>query len=269
MQPYARRMPSHLFKIPPMIPAGLWRWFCLDLPNWTVAFWVGLLPAVFPQPLCAADSSAGNTNATRASGSALNPAYGVGSWIWDRETHDQQECRLWRSFGIPRSAVVKSAILRIMADNNYRLFLDGREIGRGSDWRIMTEYDLRLLLRPGTHILGVLAFNDFFVAGVVVGLRVRLTDGSVIEVGSDETWRVVPPGVGGGWAKRARAPASWPAATVVGLMGRGIGGNNSRLKGFRFCGCPTFLSGKPVGSSSRWLAYAWSLSGRACTSPRG
>ena len=213
-----------------MIPAGLWRWLGLERPGRTGALLLCLLPAVFPQPLSAADSSAGNTNATRASGSALNPAYGVGSWIWDRETHNQQECRFWRSFEIPKSVFVQSAILRITADNNYRLFLDGREIGRGSDWRIITEYDLRLLLEPGPHVLGVLAFNDFDIAGVSLGLRVRLTDGSVIEVGSDETWRVVPPGVGDGWVKRTQVPATWPGATVVGAFGTRYWGSRFKVE---------------------------------------
>jgi signal transduction histidine kinase len=119
-----------------------------------------------------------------------------------------------------------------MADNTYRLFLDGREIGRGSDWRIMTEYDLTLLLRPGTHVLGVLAFNDFFIAGVVLGLRVRLADGRVIEIGSDENWRVVPPDVGAGWVERARAPASWPDATVLGAYGTGYWGTKFKVERF-------------------------------------
>ncbi|OYV04793.1 MAG: hypothetical protein CFE26_15005, partial [Verrucomicrobiales bacterium VVV1] len=70
----------------------------------------------------------------------LDVSWGVGSWIWSPLTYDKQSCRFWRSFQIPESAVVETAQLRIAVDNGYRLMLDGREIGIGSDWRSVTEY---------------------------------------------------------------------------------------------------------------------------------
>lgn len=59
-----------------------------------------------------------------------NSQYGIGSWIWNQETHDRQECRLWKSFTIPERPAVERACLRITADNFYTVTLDGREIGR-------------------------------------------------------------------------------------------------------------------------------------------
>jgi signal transduction histidine kinase len=148
----------------------------------------------------------------------LDPVYGVGSWIWSNETHDQQYCRLWREFDIPRSATVINARLRITADNTYRLFLDGRELGRGGDWRDLTEYDLTLLLKPGPHVLAVEAFNIANVAGVVAGLRVDFADGGTMEIASDSSWSVVP-GPKRGWEKKNRAEANWRAATVLKAVG--------------------------------------------------
>src|SRR5262245_31581733 len=91
--------------------------------------------------------------------SILDVKHHVGSWIWDTNVFDRQTCRFWRSFEIPNSTVAK-ARLRLTVDNGYRLFLDGREIARGSDWKALTEYDLTWLLNPGRHVLGVEAFND-------------------------------------------------------------------------------------------------------------
>lgn len=151
---------------------------------------------------------------TLQAASALDPRYGVGSWIWAPETRDQQTCRFWKSFEIPMSATVERARLRITADNSYRVFLDGREVGRGAEWRNLAEVDLTLLLGPGPHVLAVEAFNDLNEAGVVLGLNVLLTDGRLREIGSDSSWRVVPNGEGG-WMKRMRASPAWPAAKVV------------------------------------------------------
>src|SRR6516164_2063887 len=90
--------------------------------------------------------------------SILDPVNGVGSWISETNAFDKQTCRLWKAFDIPRSTVAK-ARLCITVDNGYRLFLDGREIGRGSDWRTLNEYDLTWVLTPGHHVFAVEAFN--------------------------------------------------------------------------------------------------------------
>jgi signal transduction histidine kinase len=148
----------------------------------------------------------------------LDSACGVGSWIWAKEAFDKQTCRFWRSFEIPESATVTKACLRITVDNGYRLFLDGREVGRGSDWRTLSEYDVTWLLGPGTHVLAVEAFNDRLQGGLILGLRVKLVDGQVMEVGSDSSWRIVPSDERG-WEKKRRASAHWPAAMVVGALG--------------------------------------------------
>jgi hypothetical protein len=73
----------------------------------------------------------------------------LGQWMWDRETRDKQTCRFWKKFDIPKGSRVVNAQLRIAADNAYTLFLDGRELGRGSDWRTVSVYDLSWLVAPG------------------------------------------------------------------------------------------------------------------------
>ncbi len=140
---------------------------------------------------------------------------GVGSWIWTSESADKQTCRLWRAFEIPKGAWVADARLRITADNGYRFMLDGRELGRGSDWRWVSEYDLTWLLEPGTHTLAVEVFNDALEGGLLAGLRIALTSGEVIQVVSDETWWVVPDG-DMRWERRRRPEPDWEPALVVG-----------------------------------------------------
>jgi signal transduction histidine kinase len=117
------------------------------------------------------------------------------------------------------------ALLLMTVDNEYTLFLDGRQVGRGSDWRILTEYDLTWVLSRGTHRLGVDAFNSADAvsvganaAGVILGLRIEFGDGSVKEVRSDKSWRVVPE-TARHWQTMKHAPPGWPKATVVGPVG--------------------------------------------------
>src|ERR1035437_6573669 len=153
----------------------------------------------------------------------LNPTNGLGFWIWTTNIYPRQTCRLWKSFEVPDSAPVVRALLRITADNGYTLFLDGREVGRGINWRVVTEYDVTWLLDAGRHVLAVDAFNDADTgganaAGVILGLRVNFADGHSFEVGTDQSWRVVPK-TEHDWQTRTHASAHWPAARVIGPWG--------------------------------------------------
>ncbi len=142
-------------------------------------------------------------------------SFAGGEWIWAAETQDKQTCRLWRLIEIPRGVEVKSARLRIGVDNGYRLILNGRELGAGSDWRSLTEYDITRLLEPGRHVLAVEAFNDNREAGMMFMLLVELADGREIRVPSDKRWRIVQDGEEG-WETKRKAAAHWPGAVEVG-----------------------------------------------------
>ena len=128
--------------------------------------------------------------ASSAPAPSLHPKFGVGSWIWDHETRDNQECRFWRTVTIPADAGVRSALLRITADNFFTLYVDGQEVGMGADWHTLIEYDLSRLLTPGVHVLAIKAVNNFEAAGVLVGLRIELADGRTMEIASDTGWRI-------------------------------------------------------------------------------
>jgi signal transduction histidine kinase len=158
---------------------------------------------------------------TPLTNSAANPIANatnhVGRWIWDAHVADKQTCRLWKSFEITGSSAVSHAFIRITVDNGYRLFLDGREIGRGSDWRTITEYDVTWLLNHGPHVIAVEGFNDRLEAGCIFGLEIQRLDQSVTNIVSDESWRVVPLTVRN-WTAKKNADPNWPHAVVVGTI---------------------------------------------------
>src|ERR1035437_2729437 len=141
----------------------------------------------------------------------------LGKWIWDTNTFDKQTCRLWKAFEIPAGAKISQATLLITVDNGYTLFLDGQEIGRGSDWRTVTEYDVTQLLAPGRHTVAVEGFNDRLEGGLIFGLEIQLADQRIVEVLSDDTWSVVPNPLRH-WASRKTPLPDWHRAIVIGSM---------------------------------------------------
>ena len=167
-----------------------------------IRFLVILLLSAWPLPAC-------------GEGADFDPELGVGACIWAERIMDRQECRFWKSIEIPPNSEVVEARLRATADNFYSVFIDGQQIGQGADWRVLIEYDVKLLMTPGKHVIAVDAFNDFDVAGLVLGLRIRMANGRVMEIGSDSSWKVVPDGSDEeAWKLATTSPAHWQSAIV-------------------------------------------------------
>ena len=138
----------------------------------------------------------------------------MGSWIWETNTYDRQTVRFWKAFEIPAGKTVQRARLRVTGDNEYTLYLDGREIGRDAEWRHLYEYDITPLLQPGRHVLALEVYNSFNEAGMVLGLRIGLEDGENIEIKSDASWLIVPEG-NKGWVELSQPGEGWHGAKIL------------------------------------------------------
>jgi signal transduction histidine kinase len=142
----------------------------------------------------------------------------VGKWVWDQRTYDKQTVHFWNSFVIPKGATVSSAIIYVTVDNGYSLLLDGQEIGRGSDWKTLTQYDVKWLLSPGEHVLTVEAFNERLAGGLMFGLQIEMANRKPIEMISDKSWKIIPLEEKK-WGDIKHSSANWSSAIVVGKAG--------------------------------------------------
>jgi len=193
-------------------------WFRLFRLTKTAFLFVSVLP-VLVVSVQASDTVASNQMVDpEHSDPYISPTNGLGSWIWASNTYDGQVCQLWKTFDIPASSTVTNARLVLTGDNEFTLYLDGRELGQGAEWRELFVFDITQLLTPGRHVLAVRGMNSFGYAGMLFGMQINLADGRVITVQSDKTWRIVPEGVSH-WEKRAEIMAGWPAATIIAPFG--------------------------------------------------
>jgi signal transduction histidine kinase len=182
------------------------------------AFFVWLVLAAGFSP-ARADSGSMNYSTIYTVKPSPEVTNGLGFWIWDKATFDKQTVRLWTSFEVPKTNPVVRSELRIAADNACKVWLDGQEIGAGSDWRTLSIYHLEGTLNPGPHVLAVEAFNDNDQAGVILGLRLEASNGKVFQIHSDLSWRVVPLSESG-WLTAPRPGVDWPNASVAKNFGR-------------------------------------------------
>ena len=174
---------------------------------------------------CAAESSSGiiNNSPSVKVGTVHTElpglTNGLGCWMWDRVTLNKQTVRFWHSFEVPKTKPIVYAELKIAADNAYNVWLDGQELGSGSDWRTLSDYQLEGALNPGTHVLAVEGFNDNDQAGIILGLRLEMADKQVLQISSDRTWRVVPNSKSG-WETALQPSADWPYASFATNFGK-------------------------------------------------
>lgn len=171
-----------------------------------------------PAPSSGAESSDPKEAAINRATPSNNPLELLGSWIWEEKVFDGQTCHFWQAFDIPTTNKVLNARLLLTADNEFTLFFDGREIGHGAEWRELFDYNLTLLLSPGRHVLAVKALNPTGFAGMLLGMRIELGDGQLLEIKSDSSWRIAP-GEARSWKETTESPQSWPTATIVGVLG--------------------------------------------------
>ena len=169
--------------------------------------------------VASAGEPAGNTNEKVDSVPVPNnPLDLMGSWIWTTNAYDGQVCQFWRAFDIPAEQKVTSARVLLTADNEFTIYLDGRQLGHGADWRELFDYNFLLLMSPGRHVLAVHTMNPSGPAGMLFGMRIGLADGQTIEIKSDTRWRIVPE-EDKSWKEMARPSPQWQPATIVAPLG--------------------------------------------------
>lgn len=140
-------------------------------------------------------------------------------WIWPRARAKENEKAFFRrEFEVPGE--LKHADLTVTADNYYRVWVNGKEVGEGGDWSVAATYQVKQWLKPGeANVVAVEAENR---GGDIAGLalRLRMTDGEKKKsfVVSSGEWRVSSE-TAEGWRKAGFDAQAWGLAEVVGKMG--------------------------------------------------
>ncbi|MCP4247397.1 MAG: hypothetical protein GY778_10155, partial [bacterium] len=119
-------------------------------------------------------------------------------WIWYPEGHPAVDapvgtCYFRKTFSVEASQTIDSARLSITADNGFEVWVNGRPVGAGYDFRQAYVIDVTPLLKPGMNILAVSAENGGEgpnPAGLIGALMIRFRDESAVRCCTDRTWEV-------------------------------------------------------------------------------
>lgn len=143
-------------------------------------------------------------------------------WIWGASAANGaipasgETIALRRSF--PTRGTVKRAGAVITCDNEYTLYVNGRQLSTGKDWEQVDGVPLETALRGrGSNEVVVVAKNGGSganAAGLLVDIRIVMTDGTEQRISSDATWEwsATLPDAKGNYKKPAK---DWMPAVVV------------------------------------------------------
>ena len=156
------------------------------------------------------------------------------NWIWFPEPNaDLNRAapagdRFFRShLTVPAGAKPKSAVLIVSVDDEYTLFVNGKEAGKMEEkdgWRRPKRYDLAPLLGEGENVIALATKNRESAAGVCAKLFLQYADKDPQVLVTDKQWKVGNQSADG-WTSAAFNDGAWKAAVEIAPFGKGIWGD--------------------------------------------
>lgn len=150
-------------------------------------------------------------------------------WIWFPEGEPARDAPVATRFfrrrvTLPAAREIKSARLRIAADNKAAIFINGEEVGRSEDsWTKFDVFDVRRILHPGENVLAVSVANTFSAAGLAARLEIEFDSGPPLTIVTDKSWTTTDKEVPG-WQAAQFEEAGWLPAKEVVKVGGGLWG---------------------------------------------
>lgn len=163
-------------------------------------------------------------------GSGTTLALSGCSWVWYPEGTPAREAapgsRFFRkTFALPDAAKVTKAAFFGSADNQFRLHVNGKDVGGSPEeaegWRRPVELNVTALLQAGTNQLAIEAVNltdRSSPAGLIGKLVIEFASGAPLQVPVDASWRAAKISQSG-WQNLAFNDEGWPPAMELGKLG--------------------------------------------------
>jgi alpha-L-rhamnosidase len=169
-------------------------------------------------------------------------------WIWypeaDAASNAALGTRYFRTeFDVPQGRELVRATCAVTADNSFKMFVNGRRIQNGNNFKQIVSADVKEHLHPGKNVLAIEASNEGNApnpAGVLALLRLQFTDGEPVTIVSNETWRASESG-GPTWMNLDFDTGKWSNAKVVGAYGAEPWGDLTLVSGELFLPPAQFL----------------------------
>jgi len=147
------------------------------------------------------------------------------SWIWvageAKPDAPAGKAYFRATLDVPAGEDVQSAVLQASADNAFTLYLNGAEVGKGSNFNSAQHFDLSRSLAPGKNTIAVVVENHGGApnpAGLIASARVKFASGKELKLATGDNWRGTREETKG-WSDPEFDDSAWQAAGVVAAYG--------------------------------------------------
>jgi len=141
-------------------------------------------------------------------------------WIWSPAFEKGQApigtCYFRKTFelGAPEQGEIQ-----IACDDDYELFVNGRQLGTGKKWKVIDVYDVSENLVQGTNCIAVKAHNTTAgSAGLVARVLIKVQGNTHVTYSTDATWKTAL-GEFSQWQQAEFNDSKWLAARAFGPLG--------------------------------------------------
>lgn len=154
-------------------------------------------------------------------------------WIWspayEKVLAPPGTCFFRKTFNL---GAPEYGVIQIACDDRYELYVNGRQIGSGENWKVLDVYDVTKYLVQGSNTIAVRAENsEQGSAGLVARVVVKQQGNTHVEHSTDGTWKTALKETPQ-WQKARFDDSRWLAARTFGALGATLPwGNEVTLAG--------------------------------------
>ncbi|HEY5915358.1 MAG TPA: glycosyl hydrolase [Verrucomicrobiae bacterium] len=155
-----------------------------------------------------------------------NTPLDAAKWIWHKEGNPAIAAPVGERFfrrvlDVPADQKVLSAEIVLTADNSFELWVNGKALGSGGDFKQSYRFDVKPFLKPGQNVICVKAVNGAGSpnpAGLIGAVAVRCSDAPLLQINTDAAWQTAVKAQAD-WLTSAEATDGWGPALELGALG--------------------------------------------------
>jgi hypothetical protein len=161
------------------------------------------------------------------------------SWIWhpdeDGASSAAAGTKYFRRIIQVDASALRTARILVSADNSYTLWINGKQVHKGSDWQTPDEVSIKEYLKQGENVIALSVNNsEPGPAGLIAAVRIENADSKAQTLCTDGSWMAGMSEVNG-WRDAAQNPEGWKASRVMGPVGMGPWGLSPRGRNGSLC----------------------------------
>ncbi|MDR3182625.1 MAG: hypothetical protein LBT89_06855 [Planctomycetaceae bacterium] len=142
------------------------------------------------------------------------------AWIWrGKETAVPDSAFFRKTVDLTKEQLGKQAVIAMTADDNFKLFCNGKLVGGGKTWNQIQCFNVTGLLQEGKNVIAAEAVNGGGDCGLIGELRLQGADGQwAVLTATDAAWKCND-NVSGDWVQLDFDDSQWKAAAVIAPFG--------------------------------------------------